>query len=146
MKCLIDSNVLIRAHGPLGPYGYQAVNKLTELANDGTGVLSVQSLAEFVHYGVTEQKLNPYVVAYQVSRLAEVFPVLPVSYAVVEKAIWGMLSLGLDYYDAQAWAVARTNGVRRLLTEGRWHKLVVDKIEYHDLVRQAHRTTWDDEY
>lgn len=146
MRTLIDSNVLIRAHGPFGPYGYQAVEKLKEHAYDGTGVLSVQSLVEFLHYGINEQKLSPFTVLGQVTRLAAIFPVLPVTYTVFERTLWGMWRLGLNYYDSQAWAMARTNGVRHLLTEGRWHKQVIEKVQYHDLVKWAPRTMVVDEY
>lgn len=143
MRTLIDSNVLMRAHDLRpSPYSAAAVKMLEELAKNGTGVLSAQSLAEFAHYTTVEHESGARKALAQINRLTKVFPVLPVTAVVVKRALLSMYKFPLDYYDAQVWAMARTNGIERVVTEGLWHKFERDKVDYYDLNRQALTFGW----
>src|SRR5690606_2564954 len=130
MKSLIDSNVLIRAIDPRpSPFSVEAVRVLRRLAHDGSGVLSAQSLSEFVFHALVKQKVDPRWVLAQVGRLTTVFPVLPLTGEAVIRALAVMSRQPLSYLDAQVWATARLNGVGQVITEGlHWHKQVRERV------------------
>lgn len=143
MRSLIDSNVLMRViDSKPSPYGNEAVKVLGQLANDGTGVLSAQSLAEFAVHALVDQERELAWVRSQVEKLRGVFPVLPITGDVVSRALRVMAKQPLNYHDAQVWATARANGVAQVITEGLWHKTSRSRVGYYDLVRQAPTIGW----
>lgn len=146
MKCLIDSNVLIRAHAPFGPVGHTAVGFLTKLARTGTGVLGVQALTEFIKYGVSEQGFSYDTMAAQARRLATIFPVLPHTFEVVDTALRLRTEHSIGFDDAQVLALASTNGVRQVITEGFGSGSKREKVRYLDVVRMSHWKTLVDDY
>jgi predicted nucleic acid-binding protein len=74
--------------------------------------LPAQVLAEFS--SVAMRKLTPPLTPADVEgcvrRLVAVFPVIPLTEAVVIEAVRGVREYGFSYYDAQIWAAARLAG------------------------------------
>lgn len=137
MKCLIDSNVLIRAHAPFGPIGYAAVGYLRYLARTGTGVLGVPALTEFIKYGVAEQGFSYDTMTAQARRLATIFPVLPHTFEVVDMALRLRSEHSISFDDAQVLALASINGVGQVITEGLGNGRKREKVSYLDVVRMS---------
>ena len=120
MKILIDTNILVYAYDPGDPVRQQqAALILSELRLRNTGMLSVQSLAEF--FSATTRKLQPPLIAAEASaqleRLARAFPVLDLTPMIVLEAARGVLDHNMSYYDAQVWASARLNQIPIIFSE-----------------------------
>ena len=119
-RYLVDTNLLIYPHDPGEPVkASRAAAVLTHVATAQSGALAVQVLAEFAN--VTLKKLKPPLdadaVHAQIERLTRMFPVLPLTPAVVLEAVRGVRDHRLSYYDAQIWAVAKLNQVATILSE-----------------------------
>ena len=123
-RYLLDTNVLI--------YGFdaadaakqaRALDAVARLGKPGPGgvaaVLPAQALAEFARVGMG--KLTPPLSADEVYGQVElyerVFPVLPLTPAVVLEAVRGVRDHSFSYFDAQIWAVAKLNQVPTVLSE-----------------------------
>ena len=115
---------------------------LTRLAQDGTGVLSAQSLAEFALYAVVDLEFSPSWARRMVRRLMDVFPVVPTTGKIVERSLQVMNRYPLGYFDAQVMATARVHGMSEIVTEGLWNKYRTGKVRYEDLARQSPTFGW----
>lgn len=119
-RYLIDTNVLVYVHDKT----QKAKQKLAEeilarLARDPSGVLSVQALSELA--SVLLRKLKPPMPAAavyaQIDSISRVFPVLPLTHAVVLEAVRGVRDHHFSYYDAQIWALAKLSQIPFVLSE-----------------------------
>lgn len=119
-RYLVDTNLLIYPHNVAEPAkSARAVAVLAHVNASRSGTLAAQVLAEFAN--VALKKLKPPMetdaVYAQVERLMRMFPVLPLTPAVVLEAVRGVRDHRLSYYDAQIWAVAKLNQVEAILSE-----------------------------
>ena len=123
-RYVLDTNVLVYAFDSSEPAKQErAVEILSHLGrSDGDGPLAAipaQALAEFAR--VSMQKLRPPLPAdaarTQIELYEQVFPVLPLTAAVVREAIRGVRDHRFAYFDAQIWAVARLHGIPTVLSE-----------------------------
>ncbi len=82
-------------------------------------VLPAQVLAEFarVVMGKLVPPLSPTEAYRQIELYERVFPVLPLTPAVVLEAVRGVREHGFAYFDAQVWAAAKLNQVPVVLSE-----------------------------
>lgn len=132
---LIDTNILVYVHDPVDPRRQSVARDLLIKLEAGAGVLSAQCLAEFL--SVTTRparglpaRLAPAEALVQVERLARVFPVLPLTTAVVLEAGRAVRDYRLSYYDAQIWAVAKLNQVPVVLSEDFQDGQVLEGIRF----------------
>jgi len=118
MPHLIDSNLLIY------PFDSRDRNKQTKakqvlslLDSHKTGFLSSQALSEFANVMLRKLKLPAAQVYDLVDKYEQIFPVLPLSSAVVLEAVRGVRDYQFAYYDAQVWASAKLNQLPSILSE-----------------------------
>ncbi|MCX7012519.1 MAG: PIN domain-containing protein [Candidatus Sumerlaeota bacterium] len=117
---LIDTNVLVYAADPSAP-GKQrrAIEVLESLAQAGSGVLSAQCLSEY--FAVVTRKIDPPIPAEQARRnlahLCRIWPVAPLTAAVVLEAAQAAIRHGMSLWDAQIWAAAKQHGAAEVLSE-----------------------------
>ncbi len=118
MPHLIDSNLLIY------PFDSRDLQKqarakeiLSTLDQHKTGILSSQALSEFANVMLRKLKLPASQVYSLVDSYEQIYPVLPLSAAVVLEAIRGVRDHHFAYYDAQVWAVAKLNQIPSVLSE-----------------------------
>jgi predicted nucleic acid-binding protein len=126
-QVLIDTNVLVYSHDPHDAGKQQRALELMEtLQDDGSGCISVQSLAEF--FAVTTRGRVPLLsvasACERQSELARMWRVLDLTAAIALEACAGVRDHQLAYWDAQIWATARLNQVGLVLSEdfqdGQW--------------------------
>lgn len=92
LRYLIDANVLIYPHDGTEPTrAARAAAVLSHLQAGHGAALPAQSLAEFANVGLKKLKppMTPDAVHAQISRLMRIFPVLPLTPAVVLEAVRG---------------------------------------------------------
>lgn len=118
MPHLIDSNLLIY------PFDSRDVSKQTKAKQvlsllDGhkTGFLSSQALSEFANVMLRKLKLPAAQLYSLIDQYEQIFPVLPLSSAVVLEAVRGVRDYQFAYYDAQMWASAKLNQLPSILSE-----------------------------
>lgn len=117
---LVDTHVLVYAHDRRTPEKrIRAVAVLAGLHASGSGRLGAQCLVEFfsVSTSGTRPLLDREEAASQVSDLAESWPVLPLTAAVILESVRGVRQHRLNYWDAQIWAAARLNQVEVIFSE-----------------------------
>lgn len=119
-RVFLDSNVVIYAHeaGP-DPRCLAARRVMQKVTAEASGWISAQVIAEFIST-ITRKppvRLAPAEAVAAASRLAGSMTLVPLDEAVVREALRAVERYGLDYFDAQIWAVARVSGCRMILTE-----------------------------
>jgi predicted nucleic acid-binding protein len=119
-QVLIDTNILVYAHQPAETTKYdRAMRVVDTLAENGSGRLSAQILAEFLN--ATTRGGHPILSIPEALRQAAVFvnafPLFDLTGVIVLEAGRGLREHQLSYYDAQIWATARLNQVPTILTE-----------------------------
>jgi predicted nucleic acid-binding protein len=133
LDSLVDSNVLIYAYDPRDTGKQrQAALVLATLVERGSGVLSVQCLAEFVN--VTTKKLPEPLTRHeaqaQVERLSAAFRVVDLTPLVVIEGCRGSADHGLSFWDTLIWSAAKLNQVPIILTEDAEHGRMLEGIRY----------------
>ncbi|MEL6614592.1 MAG: PIN domain-containing protein [Bacteroidota bacterium] len=125
-RYLLDTNVLVYSlDGSDAAKQARALDVIARVGAPGAalaaplGVLPAQALAEFSRVALAKLKppLSPDEAYAQVSLYEQVFPVLPLTAAVVREAIRGMRDHAFSYFDAQIWAAARLHQVPVVLSE-----------------------------
>lgn len=120
MTVLIDTNVLVYASDPSDRARQErALQVLKALDFNGSGRLSAQNLAEFLH-ATTRTRRPLYTRAQalsQVERLMRSFPVFDLTSLIVLEAGRCARDYSLAYYDAQVWATAHVNQVPVIFSE-----------------------------
>jgi predicted nucleic acid-binding protein len=134
-RYIIDTNLLVYPHDAKDVWKRQrAHDVLRQVAAEQTAALPVQVLSEFASVALRklEPPMTPEEVYAQVESLERVFPVLPLTPAVVLEAVRGVRDHRLSYYDAQIWAVARLGQVGVVLSEDFASGTVLEGIEFLD--------------
>jgi len=114
---LVDTNLLVYAYDPRDEAkNERAQQVLQRLRRSRRGVISVQSLAEFMR---ASQKLamSPDDALRIVQVFALSWPILNLTPALVLEAGRGVSQYTLAYYDAQIWAAARLNQIGVIFSE-----------------------------
>lgn len=114
---LVDTNLLVYAYDPRDKArNERAQQVLRRLRQSRRGVMSVQSLAEFMR---ASQKLamSPDEALRIVQAFALSWPILDLTPALVLEAGRGVSQYTLAYYDAQIWAAARLNQIGVIFSE-----------------------------
>lgn len=114
---LVDTNLLVYAYDPRDKArNERAQQVLQRLRQSRRGVMSVQSLAEFMR---ASQKLamSPDEALRIVQAFALSWPILDLTPAIVLEAGRGVSQYMLAYYDAQVWAAARLNQIGVIFSE-----------------------------
>ncbi|GIK71207.1 MAG: twitching motility protein PilT [Chloroflexota bacterium] len=114
---LVDTNLLVYAYDPRDKArNERAQQVLQRLRQSRRGVMSVQSLAEFMR---ASQKLamSPDEALRIVQAFALSWPILDLTPALVLEAGRGVSQYMLAYYDAQVWAAARLNQIGVIFSE-----------------------------
>ncbi len=114
---LVDTNLLVYAYDPRDEAkNERAQQVLQRLRRSRRGVISVQSLAEFMR---ASQKLamSPDDALRIVQAFALSWPILNLTPALVLEAGRGVSQYTLAYYDAQIWAAARLNQIGVIFSE-----------------------------
>lgn len=114
---LVDTNLLVYAYDPRDEAkNERAQQVLQRLRRSRRGVISVQSLAEFMR---ASQKLalSPDDALRIVQAFAVSWPILDLTPALVFEAGRGVSRYALAYYDAQIWAAARLNQIGVIFSE-----------------------------
>lgn len=136
MKILLDTNLLIYAHDPGEPDRQQrAVLILNELNLRGSGVLSVQSLAEFFSASIRPKRgnpprLTPVEALEQIELFSIAFEIYDLTRFVILEAGRGVRDHRLSYYDAQIWATARLNQAPVVFSEDFQHGQVLEGVQF----------------
>ena len=117
MSILVDTNVLVYAYDPRDvAKNAQAQHLLKALRQTKRGVLSVQTLAEFMR--ATQKLAIPARTAMgYVQAFAASWMILNLTPQVVLEAARGVSDHSLAYYDAQIWAMARLNQIGVIFSE-----------------------------
>ncbi len=117
---LIDTNLLLYLFDAADTRRQnQAIEVLRRLEANGSGRLSVQSLAEFASVATRKLRppLTPAQALQQVEYFSQALPVLDLTPAIVIEAARGVRDHRLAYYDAQIWAAARLNQIPVIFSE-----------------------------
>ncbi len=117
---LIDTNVLVYVHDKgQGAKQKRSEEVLARLAVGPSGALSTQALSELAN--VLLRKLKPPMAAAdvyaQLDTISRVFPVLPITQAVVLEAARGVRDHHFSFYDAQIWSLSKLNQIPVVLSE-----------------------------
>lgn len=134
MTFLVDTNVLIYAFRPsVDPRRERAIEVLTTLIADGSGVVSTQVLSEFARVSIQKSPRVPFDVLYDVlEHIDRRFRVVPVTSQIVIEAVRGSIRFGMSFFDAQIWAAARLNQVPVVLSEDFSHNQTVEGVLFLD--------------
>lgn len=135
LRYLIDANLLIYPHDPKEPAkAARAAAVLARVSEAQNAALPAQALAEFASVGLKKLKppLEPDAVHAQIARLTRMFPVLPLTSAVVLEAVRGVRERRFSYYDAQIWAVARLSQIPNILSEDFNAGSVIEGVTFVD--------------
>jgi predicted nucleic acid-binding protein len=119
-QVLIDTNILVYAHQPSESTKYDRATQVVEtLAENGSGRLSAQILAEFINATTRGRRpiLSIIEALRQAAVLADAFPIFDLTGLIVLEAGRGVREHQLSYFDAQIWATARLNQVQAIFTE-----------------------------
>ena len=119
-RYLVDTNILVYVHDGTEPdKRARAKDVLARVGGEPSAALPAQALAEFASVALRKLKppMDPALLYAQVEALERVFPVLPLTPAVVLEAIRAVRERKLSYYDAQVWAAAKLGQIPVLLSE-----------------------------
>lgn len=118
MTYLLDTNVLVYSLDSRDPAkrdrAREVLDRLVELGN---AALSSQALAEFANVALRKLALTPEQSYRQVERFELLFPIYPLTPALVLEALRGVKDHHFSYYDAQVWAAAKLHQLPILLSE-----------------------------
>lgn len=119
-RVLVDTNILVYAYdADAGDKRSRARDVIDALWNDGTGVLATQVLAEFF-VTITRKVKRPLSIS-SAKQIIEDYQagweVYPTTGSLVVKAISGVESHRLSFWDAMIWASAVINGVPTVYSE-----------------------------
>lgn len=113
-----DTNILVYATAALADDRVsRARDLLTRAMRAATGVLLLQSLAEFSNVAIRKAAIPAEDIARIVQSWCAVLPVQPADESDLFKALEVVRAHRLAFWDAMLWASARRAGVRHLLTE-----------------------------
>ena len=119
-RYVLDTNVLIYGFDASEPEKQErALGVLARVGEEPSAALPAQVLAEFANVMLRglDEPLSPAEVHGQIERYEDLFPVLPLTSAVVLEATRGIRDHSFSYFDAQIWAVARLHQVPVVLSE-----------------------------
>lgn len=117
---VLDTNLLVYGFDENEPEKRnRALSVIETVGQRPSAALPVQVLAEFTNVTLyqLEPPLSPDEIATQIELYEEVFPVFPLTSAVVREAIRGVRDHSFSYFDAQIWATAKRNQVPTVLSE-----------------------------
>ena len=113
-----DTNVLVYATAVLSDDRVsRARDLLARAMRAGTGVLLLQSLAEFSNVAIRKAGIRAEDISRIIKSWCAVFPVQPADQADLFTALEAVHSHHLAFWDAMLWASAQRAGVRHILTE-----------------------------
>ncbi|RYL97868.1 PIN domain-containing protein [Sporolactobacillus sp. THM7-7] len=114
-KILIDTNILIYAWDQAETVKQQkAIDTLEHFRNQL--YLSVQNLSEFTAV-MMKHRCDPEWLHRTIRQFAGVMNILPLTQSEILNAIKAVNQYPMHYWDAQIWAVARSNGIDSIFTE-----------------------------
>ena len=119
-RYVLDTNVLIYGFDAGAPEKQErALGVLERVGERPSAALPAQVLAEFANVMLRglDEPLTPGEVHGQIERHEDLFPVLPLTSAVVLEAVRGMRDHSFSCFDAQIWAVARLHQVPVVLSK-----------------------------
>jgi len=120
LRYLLDTNLLIYCFdGANSDKQTRALEVIRRVGAFPNAALPAQALAEFANVAMRrlDPSLSPNEVYRQVELYTQVFPILPLTPAVVLEALRGVRDHQFSYYDAQIWAAARLSQIPLLLSE-----------------------------
>lgn len=119
-RVLVDTNILVYAYdADAGEKRSKARDVIDSLWNDGTGAVATQVLAEFF-VTITRKVKHPLSVSSAKQIIEDyqaVWEVYPTTGSLVVKAISGVESYRLSFWDAMIWASAVINRVPTIYSE-----------------------------
>jgi predicted nucleic acid-binding protein len=120
-EVLLDANILVYVYDrAAGDKHRIAAELVSQLAQSGRLILSVQALNEFFSVTLRRQKVMGIDLAQAasiVSNLADVARVLPITSSISKLAIDAVVRHSISFWDALVWASAFENGIHTLLSE-----------------------------
>jgi predicted nucleic acid-binding protein len=124
-----DTNVLVYATAALADDRVsRARDLLARAMRAGTGVLLLQSLAEFSNVAIRKARIPANAVKTTIEAWLAVLPVQPTDDSDLLLALEAVRAHRLPFWDAMLWASAQRSGVRHMLTED-----VQDGFTLHDV-------------
>ena len=146
ISVLIDTNLLVYMYDLSEPEKRRrSIKVLQSVYQAESGALSAQMLSEF--YNAVTRKLEPPLTTPQAEdqlhRLARVWPVFPVTSQVVFEAARGVRQYQFSFWDAQVWAVARSNHISLVLSEDFNPGAVIEGVRFvNPLAADSQPTEW----
>lgn len=118
MTYLLDTNVLIYSVDRRDQFKRDRSREIMRLAvKSRNGVLSSQVLSEFTNVALRKLAFAPDRIFREIERLQLLFPVHPLTAALVLESIRGVKDHMFSFFDAQIWAVAKLNQVPLVVSE-----------------------------
>lgn len=118
MTLLLDTNVLVYSLDRRDLLKQERARAVLEhVVGLGNTALPVQALAEFVNVMLRKLSMEPEQAYRQIERFELLFPVYPLTPAIVLEALRGVRDYRFSYYDAQIWAIAKLHQIPTLLSE-----------------------------
>ncbi len=118
---MVDSNIIIYAYDPTDPAKQAtAIKLIEEQIAKRTLVVSAQVLNEFYHRATRSNRppsLSHEAAAAVVQKIVDAAVVLPITAAVTLRALGGVASYGMSFWDALIWAAASENAETVIYTE-----------------------------
>src|SRR5262245_20674257 len=129
----LDTNILVYAHDTdTGDRHQRAVQLIEDLRRDSQIVVSTQLLNEF-YAAITRParaaRLSHAEAVEVIQDIVTLWEVVPVTTAIVFRALEGMIPHGFAFWDALIWAAARENGATTLYTEDFQHGRNIEGVE-----------------
>lgn len=133
MGALIDTNVLVYLLDTDEAVKLQRAREVvSHLEAHRTGIVCAQVLGE--HHSVLKRRFahtyGPSEAVRSTERWASTFPVCDTSLRVVLEALRATVRYQMPYYDAQIWAVARTNHIPLVLSEDFADGTVIEGVRF----------------
>ena len=144
LRYLLDTNLLVYCFDEADAEKQaRALEVLRHVGEVPTAALPAQVLAEFANVAMRrlEPPLSPDEVYQQVELYAQVFPIVPLTLAVVLEALRGVRDHQLAYYDAQIWAVARLSQIPVLLSEDFSSEATIEGVTFLNPLDRAFDTS-----
>jgi predicted nucleic acid-binding protein len=117
VKVFVDTNLIVYAHDAADPVKQdKALELLSTLMTEGTGVVSTQVFSEFAHVALVKLGLSEPVVRHQL-HLMEAFTVITVTPEMIRRALEIRQLYTLNFWDSQILATAEASGCREILSE-----------------------------
>lgn len=133
MTYLLDTNVLVYTLDPRDPRKRERARSLLEkLLELGRGAIPAQVLAELANVALRKLDLPADDAYGLIERLETIFPVYPLTPAIVLEALRGVRDHQLSYFDAQVWAAAKLHQADVVLSEDFAAGSTVEGIRFLD--------------